>query len=111
MAYIELIGNQVEIYENNQFDQIVENEGLQTFWSWELKLLRQEQDYFSNHLQNLEAQVQSELENLSQKAAASQEDGIAKMMRAEVEKKFEKKREFLEAGLKRAQFEETIHLK
>ena len=46
MCYIEMIGNPIEIYEKNEAQSERERLGLQTYWSWEHKILKQEQDYF-----------------------------------------------------------------
>jgi hypothetical protein len=43
MCYIELVNNPIETYEKNEFQNEVTNLGLQTFWQWEQKLLKQEQ--------------------------------------------------------------------
>lgn len=48
MAYIEFVKNPIEIYEKNEFEQEKEKHGLQTFWQWEHKILKQEQEYFKN---------------------------------------------------------------
>lgn len=64
MCYIELIGNPIEIFEKNELQNKIENEGIQTFWAWEHKILRQEQDYFTNLLENLDAQIQAELDDV-----------------------------------------------
>jgi hypothetical protein len=46
MCHIEMIGNPMEIYEKNEFEQKKESLGLQSYWDWEHKLLKQEQQYF-----------------------------------------------------------------
>lgn len=61
-------------------------------------------------MQNLDAKVSLELEALVTKSAGNSE-AFNTEMRKEIEAKFAKKRQFLEQNLKRAQFEETIHLK
>ncbi len=48
MAYIEIIGNAIETYEKNEYQNQKERLGLQSFWSWERKILVQEQEYFQN---------------------------------------------------------------
>lgn len=73
MAYIEMIGNPVEIYEKNELQSEKERLGLQTYWAWEHKILRQEQEYFQNHIQNLDAQIQMELDNVLTAQAAGKE--------------------------------------
>ncbi len=42
MASIEYIDNRFEIYEKNQLIEDKERIGLQSFWAWEQKLLKQE---------------------------------------------------------------------
>jgi large subunit ribosomal protein L17 len=46
MAYIEIIGNEIENYEKNEYQNERDRLGLQSFWSWERKILVQEQEYF-----------------------------------------------------------------
>lgn len=58
-----MVGNPIEQYEKNELQETIESNGLQTFWSWEHKIIRQEQEYFKNLLQNLEAQVQAEVDS------------------------------------------------
>jgi hypothetical protein len=112
MAYIELVNNPIQIFEENEIQTQKDNLGLQTYWQWEHKLLRQEQEYFQQHLQALEAQVSLELEELSSKQGSEAADDVfTSQLRKEVEAKFAKKRQFLEAGLKRAQLEESVHVK
>jgi hypothetical protein len=50
MCYIELIGNPIEIFEKNETDAKRELLGLQSFWTWEHKILKQEQEYFQSHI-------------------------------------------------------------
>jgi len=50
MAYIELVGNPIEIFEKNELQNKIESEGIQTYWTWEHKILKQEQEYFKNLL-------------------------------------------------------------
>lgn len=40
MCYIEFIGNPIEIFEKNEMQAEKERLGIQSFWSWENKLLR-----------------------------------------------------------------------
>jgi hypothetical protein len=42
MASIELVGNQMEVYEKNEFERQKEALKLQSFWDWEHKILKQE---------------------------------------------------------------------
>lgn len=115
MAYIELVNNPIEIFEENEMNNQKETLGLQSYWAWEHKLLQQEQTYFQNLIQNLDAQVQRELDETLTKQvggdAAETVDAFNNQLKTEIEAKFTKKRNFLETNLKRAQFEETIHLK
>jgi len=46
MCYIELVKNPIEQFEKNERQNEKEAIGLPSFWSWENKLLKQEQDYF-----------------------------------------------------------------
>ena len=110
MAYIELVNNPIEIFEENELNNQRESLGLQSYWAWEHKILRQEQDYFRGLLAGLDAAVQLELEEALAKGADATE-AFNTQVRQEVEAKFAKKRKFLEASLKRAEFEEGLHVK
>lgn len=48
VAYIEIIGNEIENYEKNEMQNEKERLGISSFWQWERKLLVQEQEYFQN---------------------------------------------------------------
>ena len=87
--------------------ETIESNGLQTFWTWEHKILRQEQEYFKNLIENLDAQIQAEVES---SISAATDANFNNQIKADIEAKFAKKRRFLEDGLKRAEFEETVHL-
>jgi hypothetical protein len=50
MCYIELIGNPIEIFEQDEVRAEKERLNIQSFWSWEHKLLKQEQEYFQIQL-------------------------------------------------------------
>jgi hypothetical protein len=111
MCYIEFIGNPIEIFEKNEIQAEKERLGIQSFWSWEHKLLRQEQEYFQNQIHSLEAQIQDELDKVLSKDASAASTELNNQLRRDIESKYAKKRTFLEASLRRAQFEESIHLK
>lgn len=112
MCYIEMIGNPIEIFEANEKANQKESLGLQSFWSWEHKILKQEQEYFQNLIQNLDASIQLELDQvLTTSASSPGSDEFNSHLKKDIEAKYAKKRLTLEAGLRRAQFEETIHLK
>ena len=111
MAYIELVNNPIEIFEENELNNQKESLGLQSYWAWEHKLLRQEQDYFKNLLDNLDASVQAELEESLTKQPDAANESFNNQLRQEIEAKFAKKRKFLEANLKRAKFEEGLHMR
>jgi hypothetical protein len=40
MAYIELVNNPIEIFEENELNNQKESLGLQSYWAWEHKLLK-----------------------------------------------------------------------
>jgi hypothetical protein len=46
VAQIELIGNDIEVYEKSEKENFKNTLGLPTFWAWERKILVQEQEYF-----------------------------------------------------------------
>ena len=89
MAMIEIMGNPIQQWEQQQEAQEAEELGRADFWEWELKLLKQEQQYFKNHLDKLQDQIEDEIEAASTDALAEDE------LRAKSEKKFEKQKHFL----------------
>lgn len=111
MCYIEFIGNPIEVYEKNEIQAEKERLGIQSFWSWEHKLLRQEQEYFENLIHSLDAQIQDELDQFLSKDTAAASTELNNQLRKDIESKYAKKRVFFEASLKRAQLEESVHLK
>lgn len=63
MAIIELVDNPYLNYER-QVDQMASEElGRDTYWQWELKLLRQEQQYFKNLLDDLQDEIDQAIDN------------------------------------------------
>ena len=50
MAMIELVGNPLQRWEKAQEQDEAQELGRPTFWQWEHKILRQEQQYFKNLL-------------------------------------------------------------
>lgn len=113
MCYIELVKNPIEVYEKNALAQEKANLGIPSFWEWELRVLRQEQDYFKNQQLTLQSKIDNEIEaaiTMSQSAANTNEN-TGTQVRQEVEGKFKKQVRFIEDALKRAEFEEKIHLK
>ena len=63
MAEIELVNNPYTIWEQRQEEQARDELGKPTFWEWELKILRQEQDYFKRQLDKLQIKIDSEIDN------------------------------------------------
>ena len=55
MAYIEYVNNPINLYEKNEFNQEKERLGLQSFWQWEKKILKQEVQYFKQLLNQLDS--------------------------------------------------------
>lgn len=112
MCYIELVKNPIEVYEKNALAQEKANLGIASFWEWELRVLRQEQDYFKSQQQTLQQKIDSEIEAaLTRDQQATANATIGTQIRQEVEGKFKKQQKYIEESLKRAQFEEQIHLK
>jgi len=105
MAMIEIMGNPIQQWEQQQEAQEAEELGRADFWEWELKLLKQEQQYFKNHLDKLQDQIEDEIEAASTDALDEDE------LRSKSEKKFGKQKHFLLQSLRRAIIEEEIHLK
>ena len=105
MAMIEIMGNPIQQWEQQQEAQEAEELGRSDFWEWEHKLLKQEQQYFKDHLDKLQDQIENEIEAAS--TDAPEDDSL----RAKSEKKFQKQKTFLLQSLRRAIIEEEIHLK
>ena len=97
MAYIEIMGNPIQQWEKNQDELEAEELGRPNFWQWELKLLKQEQQNFRDHLDKLQDKIDQETE-----------DGNSSN---DVENKYKKDKDFLLRGLKRALNEEVVHMK
>lgn len=55
MCYIELLGNELEAYEKEKFNEEVEKVGLQSYWSWEHKILKQEIQYYDQYINDTKA--------------------------------------------------------
>jgi len=68
---------------------------LQTFWSWEHKLLKQEQQYFENHLTDIKGEIEAELEVYLSKDQSMKEGAetpnmtLYNQVRKEIEAKYE----------------------
>ena len=71
MCYIELIGNPIELFEKDEIRAEKERLNIQPFWTWEHKILKQEQEYFTTQLQSLEQQIQEELDQAISKDTAA----------------------------------------
>ena len=84
MAMIEIMGNPIQQWEQQQEAQEAAELGRSDFWEWELKLLKQEQQYFKNHLDKLQDQLEHEIEAATTEALAEDE------LRSKTEKKFKK---------------------
>jgi ribosomal protein L17 len=54
MAMIEIMGNPIQQWEEQQEAQAAEELGRSNFWEWEHRLLKQEQQYFKDHLDKLQ---------------------------------------------------------
>lgn len=121
ICYIELVNNPYYIYEKNEEARERERLGLQSYWSWEHKLLKQEQVYFEQQLASIDAQIGMELDKFlveeqieeggSGSGIVSATGSMNETIKKEIQTKYAKKKDFLKAGLQRAQFEEKIHLK
>lgn len=57
MALIEIMGNPIQEWEKAQDKRDAKELGGATFWKWELKLLRQEQQHFKDHLDTLQDKI------------------------------------------------------
>lgn len=54
MAYIEILGNPIAEWEKKEAEQAAAELGRPSFWEWEHKILKQEQQYFKDHLDKLQ---------------------------------------------------------
>ena len=107
MAMIELVGNPIERWERQQDLEAAEDMGRPTYWEWELKLLKQEQQFFKNKLDGVQDQIDQELDQI-----ATQGDGtIDEGLKSDIEAKYADQMKFLLGGLRRAIIEEEMHLK
>jgi hypothetical protein len=53
MAQIEIMGNPIREYEKVQEEKMMKEKEGRNFWEWELKILREEQQHFKDHLDKL----------------------------------------------------------
>ena len=102
MAMIELIGNEYE--HQDKVRESIGN-GEYTFWEWEHKVLKQEQQHYKTHLDELQDKIDHEIEEEMTTNGMSHEDA-----EKIVEEKHKKDKEFMLYGLKRSLDEEEIHL-
>ena len=56
MAYIEYIGNSIEIYEDENRMKAKEEKEIPSFWEWEMKILEQEKEYYENEILRLKGE-------------------------------------------------------
>ena len=63
MAYIEYIGNPIEIYEDEEKIKRQEEKGIPTFWDWEMKILEQELEFYENEIMRLRGQDPTMIDN------------------------------------------------
>ena len=56
MAYIEYIGNSIEIFEDENRLREQEAKNLPSFWEWEMKILEQEKEFYENEIMRLTGQ-------------------------------------------------------
>ncbi|CAI2375106.1 unnamed protein product [Moneuplotes crassus] len=57
MAYIEYIGNSIEIFEEENRIREQETKNLPSFWEWEMKILEQEREFYENEIMRLTGQT------------------------------------------------------
>ena len=78
---IEIIGNDISEFQENEQKVEIEQYGLESFWEWENKLLNQEVDYYENLLRQLKMQIDEELgEKLMTANAHAEASEAAKVM-------------------------------
>lgn len=73
VAKIELVNNPIEQYEKNEFRQQVQAQNLQSFWAWEHKILKQEQQQLENQLKDLELKIEREIDEAHSNFDAAEE--------------------------------------
>ncbi|CDW81190.1 50s ribosomal protein l17 [Stylonychia lemnae] len=111
-GYIEFIKNPIEQYEKNEIKQEIEKNGIQSFWAWEKKILKQEKGYFKQQITQLKQKIDLEVESVLQTSAGnnqSEMESFNAQIRADVEKKYAQKRKFLEVSLERVIKEQAMH--
>lgn len=97
MASIEYIGNPMELNEKSLELEHKQKLGLQSFWHWEKKILKQEIEYYQNLVSEVENQISKETEEvLTSKGVESPAvQGFNEQIRKEIELKYETKKKFL----------------
>ena len=92
MALIEIIGNPIQEWEKVQDKQAHKKLSGSGFWAWELKLLRQEQQHFKDHLDKLQDKIDEEIDSFlgEQAAAEDQTADLNEQVKKEIENKYSK---------------------
>lgn len=111
MARIELVGNPKEIWEKRQEKLERENSERTNVWSFELKILKQEQAYFKRQLDKLQKKKEMAIDKKIADLSASSERADMAKVKQQVELKYQPQMEFLLQSLRKAIIEEQIHLK
>ena len=62
MGMIELLGNPLADWELKKDMQDANELGRDTFWQWEQKIIKQEQQYFKDQLDELQEKIDSEVD-------------------------------------------------
>mgnify|MGYP002633697353 CR=1 FL=1 len=110
MAMIEILGNPIQKWEKQQEDERAANLGSLSFWAWELKVLKQEQQHFKDHLDKMQDKIEAEYHSIIGDSAKTK-SAVNTQVKTEIEMKHAANKKFLLRGLKRAIIEEEIHMK
>ena len=78
VSMIEIIGNEIAEFQENEQKVEIEQYGLESYWEWENKLLTQEIDYYENKLRQLKMKIDDEVsEHLIAQEANVNDDSVA----------------------------------
>lgn len=133
MATIEIIGNPMIEFEENEMAIEIEQKEMQSFWDWEATLLKQEVKYFEQLLWELKRSMDRQVARRNGAAvkvkitADLKGDTVKRILddttvkggkktsrlekiKAEVEEEFATKKKFLLEAYDRAKHEEKMHL-
>jgi len=106
MAIIEIMGNPIQQWEKAQDEQAAEELGNPNFWQWEHKILKQEQTYFKEQLDQVQDTIEQEIDAFIGDQMPGSDSPAQTQVRGDIETKYAAKKQFLLNGLRRAIIEE-----